>query len=288
MGYMKIPNLYKDQRVLEFKNVYALEKIHGTSAHVSVNAEGQLNLFAGGASHEAFIALFDHAALLDGLSKLSAGKGVTVFGEAYGGKLQGMKDTYGPVLKFVAFDVQVGGRWLDVQEANIAANELGLEFVSWVMCPATIDSLNLQRDFASQQARRNGIVGDRPAEGIVIRPPFEAFGIYGERIIAKHKRKEMRETKTPREVGGASPDLAAAEAIAEEYVTEMRVKHVIDKLFPGGARPELPDTPKFIAAMADDVYAEHGDEIPDNKPTRRALGAAAARSYRKICTEVIA
>ena len=288
MGYMKIPNLYKDQRVLAFKTVYALEKIHGTSAHVGVDAQGQLNLFAGGASHEAFIALFDHAALLDGLAKLSAGKGVTVFGEAYGGKLQGMKDTYGPVLKFVAFDVQVGGRWLDVFEAEEAVRGLGLEFVSFVKCLATIEDLNFQRDCPSRQSERNGVSRDKPAEGIVIRPPFEAFGVYGERIIAKHKREEMRETKTPREVGGASPELAAAEAIAEEYVTDMRVKHVVDKLFPGGARPELSDTPKFIAAMADDVYAEHGDEIPDNKSTRRALGAAAARAYKRICTEVIA
>ena len=30
MGYMHIDNLYKDQRILQFKECYALEKIHGT------------------------------------------------------------------------------------------------------------------------------------------------------------------------------------------------------------------------------------------------------------------
>ena len=29
MGYLKIPNLYKEQNVLLFKRVYSLEKIHG-------------------------------------------------------------------------------------------------------------------------------------------------------------------------------------------------------------------------------------------------------------------
>ena len=34
MGYLEIKNLYADARVLGFKEVYALEKIHGTSANV--------------------------------------------------------------------------------------------------------------------------------------------------------------------------------------------------------------------------------------------------------------
>ena len=34
MGYMKIRNLYQQADVLMFKELWALEKIHGTSAHV--------------------------------------------------------------------------------------------------------------------------------------------------------------------------------------------------------------------------------------------------------------
>jgi hypothetical protein len=29
MGYLKINNLYKDKKILQFKQVYAMEKIHG-------------------------------------------------------------------------------------------------------------------------------------------------------------------------------------------------------------------------------------------------------------------
>jgi len=35
MAYLDIDNLYKEQRILMFKECYAMEKIHGTSAHLS-------------------------------------------------------------------------------------------------------------------------------------------------------------------------------------------------------------------------------------------------------------
>ena len=38
MGYLHIDNLYKNQDILMFKECYAMEKIHGTSAHVSFKA----------------------------------------------------------------------------------------------------------------------------------------------------------------------------------------------------------------------------------------------------------
>ncbi len=47
MGYRKIPNLYKDADILLFKDCFASEKVHGTSAHVSWK-DGKVNFFAGG------------------------------------------------------------------------------------------------------------------------------------------------------------------------------------------------------------------------------------------------
>ncbi len=34
MGYLHIDNLYKNQTIRLFRECYALEKVHGTSAHV--------------------------------------------------------------------------------------------------------------------------------------------------------------------------------------------------------------------------------------------------------------
>ena len=44
MAYHHIDNLYRNQDVLLFKEVYALEKIHGTSAHVSFKLVGTVPL----------------------------------------------------------------------------------------------------------------------------------------------------------------------------------------------------------------------------------------------------
>ena len=57
MGYLHIRNLYQDQDILLFKECYALEKIHGTSAHIAW--DGELKFFAGGCNHDRFCALFN-------------------------------------------------------------------------------------------------------------------------------------------------------------------------------------------------------------------------------------
>ena len=53
MAYLHIDNLYKNQEILMFKECYALEKIHGTSAHVGFK-EGAIHFFSGGENHERF------------------------------------------------------------------------------------------------------------------------------------------------------------------------------------------------------------------------------------------
>lgn len=66
MGYMHIQNLYKDQTILLFKECYALEKIHGTSAHIKFSmapTSPALTFFSGGEKHERFKALFNDADL---------------------------------------------------------------------------------------------------------------------------------------------------------------------------------------------------------------------------------
>lgn len=83
MGYRHIDNLYKDQRILLFRECFALEKIHGTSAHVSwTEAEG-VRFSSGGEKHERFVKLFDEAALRTAFMGLGHPT-VIVYGEAYG------------------------------------------------------------------------------------------------------------------------------------------------------------------------------------------------------------
>ena len=58
MGYLHIDNLYKNQTIMLFKECYAMEKIHGTSAHVGWKFETkQVNFFTG-ENHKLFLCGF--------------------------------------------------------------------------------------------------------------------------------------------------------------------------------------------------------------------------------------
>ena len=131
MGYLHINNLYKEQTILLFKECYAMEKVHGTSAHISWN-EDKLGFFSCGEKHDRFVALFDQEKLRNEFEQRFAGFKVIVYGEAYGGKQQGMSETYGKELRFIVFDIQINDLWLNVPKMDKVATDLGLEVIPWV------------------------------------------------------------------------------------------------------------------------------------------------------------
>ena len=150
MGYMHIINLYhKDgQDILMFKECYAMEKIHGSSAHIGWDGTN-LTFFSGGESHEQFLKIFDAEAIKAKLLEmgLGAGRKVTVYGEVYGGRCQAMSHTYGKTLKFIAFDVHMDEKcWLDVPKAEGFVKSLGLEFVHYVKVSTDLAALDAERD----------------------------------------------------------------------------------------------------------------------------------------------
>ena len=143
MSYLHIKNLYACQDILMFKECYAMEKVHGTSAHVSFKAvpDQQATVgFFSGEQYDKFILLFDQIALKEKFQATGINH-LTVYGEAYGGKCQGMSKTYGKDLKFVAFDVKVGEYcWLSVPDAEQLAVSLGFEFVHYVKVSTDLET----------------------------------------------------------------------------------------------------------------------------------------------------
>ncbi len=168
MGYLHIDNLYKNQTILLFKEVWALEKIHGTSAHIGwKHDEKKIHFFSGGESHEKFVALFDRDFLIKKFEEVFPDISVVIFGEAYGGKQQAMSHTYGKELKFIGFDVKVGEYWLNVPNAKDVCKQFNIEFVAYVKVSTDLESLNAERDKPSVQAVRNGITEPKKREGYV-------------------------------------------------------------------------------------------------------------------------
>ena len=283
MGYLHIDNLYKNTEVLLFKECYALEKIHGTSAHISWK-NGNLNLFSGGEPHEKFKKLFKLRTLKKKFKELYDELDVVVYGEAYGGSCQGMKDTYGDKLKFIVFDVTINKLWLDVPNACDVATKLGLEFVYYNKVSTDLESVNKERDSDSVQAIRNGCGEGKLREGVVLRPLIEVTKNNGKRIIAKHKRDEFLETKTKREVNPEQLKLLQdAEAIAEEWVTPMRLNHVLDKL---GNPDEIEKTGQVIKSMIEDVRREAKGEIKESKLALKCIGKKTALLYKKKISKI--
>lgn len=280
MGYQHLDNLYKNQTILMFKECYALEKIHGTSAHFKWHHKDQRVTFSsGGETHEKFVNLFNTDTLTENLSEMFPTMDATIFGEAYGGKQQRMGETYGKELKFIGFEVKVGEFWLNVPKAEKVCIDLDIEFVDYVKVPTDLESLNAERDKDSTQAIRNGCGPGKMREGVVLKPLIELTMNNGERIITKHKRDEFKETATPRVV---SPEefevMTNAKAIADEWVTEMRLEHVLDKL-PKGINVE--STKLVISAMIEDVYREAKGEIVESREVTKCIGSKTAELFKQ-------
>lgn len=281
MGYKKIPNLYKDRRILEFKKVYALEKIDGSWWSIS-RPNGKLNINIRGIAYELGIKTFSENVLskLEGL-----GSNVIIYGEGYGGKIQGMSSVYGTDIRFVAFDVYVGGLKLDVPNAHDFCSNLDLDFVHYELISTDIDSVNAARDWPSKQAEKNGVGSYKESEGIILRPPFEVRMNNGEYIVAKHKKENRRETKTIRKLTDEELQiLKEAQAIAEEWVTRERLLHVCSAL----QKSPMPENiPLIIPAMIQDIKDESEGEVVWTKNTNKAISRKTAELVKEYCKQCL-
>jgi hypothetical protein len=300
MGYLHIDNLYKNQQILQFKRVYALEKVHGTSAHIRWSQPQDntqhttLGFFSGGASHEAFVSLFDQAALQIAFKEKFGDEptNVIIYGEAYGGKLMGMSRTYGNQLRFVAFDVNIDGKWLQVEQAARLVESLGLRFVDYEQIDATLSEIDRCRDLPSTEAARNGVEdADKTIrEGVVLRPVFEVTLNNGERLIAKHKREEFRETGSLKTIDPTKVEAKLRnEAIADDWCTARRFEHVVDQLIRerDDKQVQMPDILALLNLMVEDIRREGAGEIEitDEKAFSKAVGAKIVKFVKAAVQE---
>lgn len=279
MGYAKINNLYKCKDILEFKRAYALCKVHGSSSHLSWK-NNELRLFSGGSKYEEFIKIFDLEALKAIFIERFTNIDCTLYGEAYGGKMQKMSHTYGKELRFIGFEARIRDSWLDVPSAEDVFFKFNLEFVPYKLINTTLEEIDAERDADSIVAIRRGMGPGHMREGIVLRPPIEVIRNDGSRIMAKHKRPEFAERKhTPKVLDeNALKVVSDANAIAADWVTHQRLLHILDKL------PEAKDmeqTSIVIRAMIKDIYIEGQGEIVESKAVETAIGRETAKLWKE-------
>jgi hypothetical protein len=207
-----------------------------------------------------------------------------------------MSKTYGNEFRFIVFDIAINDRWCSVENMADIATKFGLEVVPHYKIPCTIEALDAERDKPSEVAVRRGITEPRKREGIVIRPLKELYLDESGtgRVIAKHRIKEMRETTTDRKVGANLEVLKQAEAIADEWVTPMRLQHVLQNVAANkGWNIEalgMESMKDVINEMVRDVYKEsnaveegqekEGTEVIKSGEADKAIARKAGGLYR--------
>jgi hypothetical protein len=279
---MKIHNLYSDRKIQMFRECWAMEKVHGTSAHIKIS-NNKIIYFSGGESHDRFVSLFNETDILERHSINKLPDNIYIHGEAYGEKQQGMSDTYGKELRFIAFDVKVGDgddkTWFDIPQAEIFCNLLNIEFVPYWKVNTTNEALDEAKDRDSEVAKRRGIESPKKMEGVVLRPLIEMYDRHHSRIICKHKRDDFRETKSKRSLTDEEVKiLTDAEEIADEWITEMRINHIVGK-FP---EVDITMTGKIIKMIVEDVLIEGKGEFIESHAVTRALSKKAGTIFKQM------
>jgi hypothetical protein len=288
MGYRHIQNLYRSDAILMFRRCISTEKVHGTSANLSYNAElDKLSFFSGGASYDVFVNLFDQKKLLAKFRENKEHhpdvKQIVIYGEAYGGKMQAVSAIYGPTLQFIAFEVCIDDYWLSVERAYSFVQKFELEFVPFEEINCTMEAIDAARDADSIVAIRRGMGPGKMREGVVLRPVVELLiPPDGGRIICKHKRAEFSERVTQPKLPidpGELKVLEDAKAIADEWVVPGRVKNILSHWAPGDIK--IDNTRRFLDAMIEDVEREAAGEIVISKAARGAICKQAALLFKK-------
>jgi len=290
MGYRKIENLYKNQNILMFKECYAMEKVHGTSAHIKYTAEtDKIKYYSGGSTHMTFIEIFNHNELIEKFRAMGHSE-MIIYGEAYGGKCQGMSEFYGKDLSFIAFEVFIDGTWLDVPTAQTICIFMNIPFMPYERIPCALEAIDQERDrdsiIGKLRTGNDGII----REGVVLRPIVELVHQHenSKPIRVKHKRDEFRETRKTRKVIDPKDQevLKKANDIAFEWVTKMRLVHILDKLEEDIV--DMTSTKLVMDAMLSDILEESKDEIVDSKEARKAICCRTAKILKAYFVDKLA
>ncbi len=187
-------------RFLQDNNWLWTEKVDGTNIRVMWNGE---NITFGGKSDNASIPvplLYELQKQFEGTPKKQLFKQIFVYetengekvpatevclyGEGYGGKIQS-GGNYSATPKFVLFDVNIGGWYLQREDVEDIAIKLDIDIVPAVGMGTLNEAIELVKKGQKSEW------GDFISEGLVLRPSTELKTRKGDRIITKIKHKDF-------------------------------------------------------------------------------------------------
>jgi len=247
-----------EELLLDFKNVVATEKVDGCCS--------ALRLVPSRSEHEFVVqsrsciigpnervkdnhgfyqwAIIQEKHLRETYTNLE----ISIFGEWYGAGIQN-RIKYSDEKRFIVFDVNVAGFWLDWHNVEDVASRLGYDVVPTVhQGPFGREAFKPFIDCESVVAKRNGFPG-QPAEGIVCRPLHTYFNNQGSRVFLKYKNKMFAEN-TSEQGGKEKPKIEGLDDFVSEVCTEERLNHVLGHL------GDNPNIGAILKEMSKDVQEE--------------------------------
>lgn len=161
------------------------EKVDGTNIRVHVDENGPI---INGRTNRAEIP--NH--LMETLVKMfdceefcALPKGMVLYGEGYGPKIQKGGDNYRDDASFVLFDVFINGIWLTRESKEGIAKILGID------CVPIVGQGTLSEMIDYVKTRPLSRWGRFESEGVIARPLGDFLGRDGKRIITKLKCKDF-------------------------------------------------------------------------------------------------
>lgn len=183
--------------ILQDVKWYFTEKVDGTN--VRVMWDGYKVSFGGRTEKTSHPAeLIEHLEKMFGgtvneqiFEQLFGDKEVIIFGEGYGGKIQGAGKHYRPDVSFIIFDVCVNGIYLERENIVEIANAFDVPVVPIVFKGTLKEAVEFIKLVPTSQLS----ITDYKMEGIVGKPAVEIYNKYGKRAICKIKVCDFVEGK---------------------------------------------------------------------------------------------
>lgn len=116
---------------------------------------------------------------------------VTIYGEGFGGKIQKGGSTYGPEMRFSAFDVRIGEWWLLQENFRGLMEGLEIPVAPSVYTAEGYWTAPLTAWIEMAQSGIESFYGPFTAEGLICKPTVELQTRNGERIVVKIKTRDF-------------------------------------------------------------------------------------------------
>ena len=284
--YPHIENIDDVPAIFELPEVIVTEKVHGSAMRIGI-VDGILrvggrklefhNISSETKDGQGFVSWTIDIGLENKMRTAFSGHDIVLYGEWHG---SGTPSKGWPQIQkgirylkgndFRVFDIKLDGKYLPQDQVPVLAAKVGLKTMP-ILYRGKPDSniFSSLIDTMSRVGEENGIVDtENTIEGIVIRPPEMQWDAKRVPIMAKYKvgkwAERASQAKHPnRTPPKEKPIIPGAKEFAEEFVTSVRLDHVLGQLKEAGISIDIKSLGEVMKRMGQDIKREGAKALDD-------------------------